>query len=306
ISTVETAQLTATVRDAGGAVLTGRTVTWTTSAPNVASVSGSGLVAGLNPGSVTITATSEGHSGSVTISVTAPASGSNEPAGLTLISDRHFAAFNEAGWTDDKRVNFSLVPDSTSPQPQPTVGQVLYPAGFAGGTEPVNLYTQLGGRSTLYLAFWFKMSPNFYGHPNSSVNKLFHIWIGGLNRVTLAVMGSGTTPSFQPQVRLQQVPAPGGVLNLLPNVVPGAQVVRNRWYKMELVLRANTPGASDGSVEFWLDGVKIGNYPNSAFVTAGQTNTWDTINWAPTWGGTGGVVPADMWMRMSRIYLSGR
>ncbi|HEX2780582.1 MAG TPA: Ig-like domain-containing protein [Gemmatimonadaceae bacterium] len=304
-------QLVATVRDSAGNTLSGRTVTWSTANAGVASVSSAGYVTARAAGSTAVTATSEGRSASATITVSdppvnPPPTGTNEPAGLTLISDRHFAAFNEAGWTDYYATNLSFVADPTAPQSQPTVGQVRYPAGFAGGTEPVNLYTQLGGRHTLYLAFWFKMSPNFYGHPNSSVNKLFHIWIGGSNRVTLAVMGSGTTPSFQPQVRLQQIPVSGGAINLPPNVVSSAQVVRDRWYKWELVLRANTPGVSDGSVEFWLDGAKIASYPNMQFVGAGQGNTWDTINWAPTWGGTGGVVPADQWMRMSEIYLSGQ
>ena len=227
------------------------------------------------------------------------------PLGCTLISDRHFVALNEAGWTDYRATNFSLVPDATAPQVQPTVGQVLYPAGFGGGTEPVNLYVPLGNRATLYLSFWLKISPNFYGHPNSSVNKIFHIWIGGVNRVYLAAMGAGTTASFQPQVRLQQVPAQGNY-NLGPNLVPSTAMVRDRWYKWEVVLRTNTPGVADGSVEFWLNGVKVASYPAVQFVAAGQGNTWESINWAPTWGGTGGVVPADQWMRMNEIYLSGR
>jgi hypothetical protein len=258
-------------------------------------------------GTATITATSEGVVGSATVTaaVPTPPTGTNEPSGLTLISDRHFQAFNEAGWTDYKAGNFSLVPDATAPQAQATVGQVLYPAGFPGGTEPVNLYVPLGNRSTMYLAFWFKMSPNFYGHPNSSVNKIFHIWIGGVNRVYVAAMGAGNISSFQPQVRLQQVPTQAN-LNLGPNLVPSASMVRDRWYKWEIVLHANTPGVADGTVEMWLNGVKIASYTNVQFVAPGQGNTWETINWAPTWGGTGATVPADQWMRMNEIYLSGR
>ncbi|HEX6809389.1 MAG TPA: Ig-like domain-containing protein [Gemmatimonadaceae bacterium] len=65
-----TSQLTATVRDAGGNVLTGRTVTWASSATAAATVSTSGLVTALAPGSATVTATSEGKSGTSAISVT--------------------------------------------------------------------------------------------------------------------------------------------------------------------------------------------------------------------------------------------
>ena len=230
---------------------------------------------------------------------------SNEPQRLTVISVRRFAALNEAGWTDYRAANLSLVADTTAPQSRPTVGQVLYPRGFAGGSEPVNLYVPLGDVKTLYVAFWFKMSPGFYGHPNSSVNKIFHIWIGGANRVYLAAMGSGNTIAFQPQVRLQRVPAQRDY-NLGPNLVPSASMVRDRWYKWEVVLRTNTPGAANGSVEFWLDGVKVATHLGVEFVAAGESNTWTSLNWAPTWGGAGASVPHDQWMRMSEIYISGR
>src|SRR5205814_906461 len=66
----QTVQLTATPRDAGGNPLSGRTVTWSSSNTAVATVSNSGLVSGVTPGSATITATSEGKSGASSITVT--------------------------------------------------------------------------------------------------------------------------------------------------------------------------------------------------------------------------------------------
>jgi len=65
-----TSQLAATVRDAGGNVLTGHTVTWSSSATAAATVSGAGLVTAVAPGSATITATSDGKSGTSAVSVT--------------------------------------------------------------------------------------------------------------------------------------------------------------------------------------------------------------------------------------------
>jgi PKD repeat protein len=62
--------LTATPRDANGNPLTGRTITWLSNASGVASVDGGGLVRGLAAGSATITATSEGKTGTATVSVT--------------------------------------------------------------------------------------------------------------------------------------------------------------------------------------------------------------------------------------------
>jgi trimeric autotransporter adhesin len=62
-------QLATTLRDASGNILTGRAVSWTTSNPSVATVSSSGLVAGVALGTVQITAESEGVLGFVTVSV---------------------------------------------------------------------------------------------------------------------------------------------------------------------------------------------------------------------------------------------
>jgi uncharacterized protein YjdB len=64
-----TLQLAATMRDATGTILTGRTVSWTTSNSSIATVSSSGLVTGAALGNVQITAESEGATSSVTITV---------------------------------------------------------------------------------------------------------------------------------------------------------------------------------------------------------------------------------------------
>jgi uncharacterized protein YjdB len=70
----QTVQLTATPMSATGQPLTGRVTTWSTSAGTVATVSSSGLVTGVAAGSAVITATSEGKSGSATVTVQPPIS----------------------------------------------------------------------------------------------------------------------------------------------------------------------------------------------------------------------------------------
>lgn len=63
------ATLSAILRSASGATLSGRTITWSTSAPNVATVS-SGIVTAIGAGTATITATSEGKNGTAAATVT--------------------------------------------------------------------------------------------------------------------------------------------------------------------------------------------------------------------------------------------
>jgi uncharacterized protein YjdB len=72
-----TVQLTARLTDAFNNELTGRVVSWSSSDPLVASVDQStGLVTGLVPGTATVTATSEGKSGSALVTVTVAPQGS--------------------------------------------------------------------------------------------------------------------------------------------------------------------------------------------------------------------------------------
>lgn len=72
-------QLTATARDAGGATLTGRTITWRSDDGGVAAVSSAGLVTGVAAGTTRIIATVEGRVDTATITVRPP-----QPASVTV------------------------------------------------------------------------------------------------------------------------------------------------------------------------------------------------------------------------------
>jgi hypothetical protein len=66
----QTTQASATLRDASGAILDGRFVSWSSSSGSVATVSVTGLVTAVSTGTATITAASEGRSGWASLSVT--------------------------------------------------------------------------------------------------------------------------------------------------------------------------------------------------------------------------------------------
>src|SRR5260370_8026336 len=88
-----TQQLSTVLTDASGNVLTGRSVTWTSSSLTVATVSAGGVVTGMAPGTATLTATSEGRSGTASAGVSnAPevsVAGSPAPARLTVCPTLH-------------------------------------------------------------------------------------------------------------------------------------------------------------------------------------------------------------------------
>ena len=65
----ETVELSANLLAGSGGVLTGRSVSWATSDPSIATVSSRGVVTGMSPGQVTIEATAEGRRGTASITV---------------------------------------------------------------------------------------------------------------------------------------------------------------------------------------------------------------------------------------------
>ncbi len=87
VSVGRTLQLSALVKGPSGEELSSREITWTSSDPGVAEVTPVGAVTARKPGTATITAQSEGKSGSVTISVAQPtAEPVDEPAAVASVS----------------------------------------------------------------------------------------------------------------------------------------------------------------------------------------------------------------------------
>jgi uncharacterized protein YjdB len=87
----QTLQLTATAKDAQGGTLTGRSIAWSTSDASRATVSSTGLVTGVTTGAVTITASTEGKSGTSSITV------GPKPVGAVILSPTQVSV--EAGGT---------------------------------------------------------------------------------------------------------------------------------------------------------------------------------------------------------------
>jgi len=90
-----TVQLTAVTRDAGGNVLSGRGINWTSVNTGIASVSSSGLVSAVSAGTASVIASSEGQTATSSITVTevpvasvtvSPATSSLQPGGTVQLS----------------------------------------------------------------------------------------------------------------------------------------------------------------------------------------------------------------------------
>ncbi|MEW5931484.1 MAG: Ig-like domain-containing protein, partial [Gemmatimonadota bacterium] len=136
IATGGTVDLSAVARDGAGRILTGRAVTWASSNPAVATVSATGLVTGMSGGAATITATSEGKSGTAAVTVSAPAPVASSVVYAHNFNDGTIGAFGQWGGYTPKPV--SIIADPTG-SGRGSVAKVVYerdPAG--GGSVDVN------------------------------------------------------------------------------------------------------------------------------------------------------------------------
>jgi hypothetical protein len=288
-------------------------IRWTTSNAAVAVVDDSGMVHGVAPGSATIRAAVDGREGTAAIRVTAARSAvattsaaageSREPTGYVEITDRSFAARDDAGWSFNRSSHYDVVIDSTAPGACCTVARATYQRGRSGGDSPATTWYRFAsdGYTELYLSFWLKLSDNWQGH-RSGVNKIGFVWIHGDASVYFSAQGGGSGP-LRPEIRLQAVP--GGARNLVPNR-NHRRVERGRWHHWEVQLVSNAGGRPDGVARLWLDGVPVADYRDVRFASARQERSWESVYWMPIWGGVGDVVRNDMYMLIDRFYASGR
>lgn len=230
----------------------------------------------------------------------------NEPSGFVSLTERLFDAKVENGWKDRKgSVNFTIVQSSTAPKSPNQVGKAYYPAGFKGGTAPLNTWYPLAQtKKNLYVSFWVRFSSNWRGHP-SGMNKIMHFWIGGTNKVVFKAMGSGSNPMLA-SFHLQGINNVPSSINLTSTTSNLGEMKRGQWHQVEIIVRANTGNNKDGTVQWWLDGNLIGNFQNNlGFVTSPMGHSFTEVSWSPTWGGVGGTVTTAQDMQVDHVYISG-
>lgn len=289
------------------------TAKWTSSDTSIATVSSVGVVTAKRSGQALICVTVGGPSACAIVTVPAvvvapppdtqptptpiPTSGSNEPAGMTVLVNRPFNSLTESqGWLTNK---LTIAQDASAPESPSGVLRATYPAGFSGGSSPGTAEFSHAGHRVIYISYWAKLSANFWGHL-TGVNKQLYEWGNGNGIFYFEAAGVGSG-SLTPRVVLQGTPA-DAVLS--PNLVPTARIPRGVWYHVEIVLNGNSSGSADGSVDWWLDGVHIASYSGRQF-TSGATS-WGIFQFQPVWGGVTDVVPATMTLDLDHLHLSGK
>ena len=298
-------QFTATLKDASGNVLTNRAVTWTSNVLSVATVTGTGLVTALAIGTTTITASSEGQSGSGSVTVIAQGAWPNQPAGFRLVNDQPWNLLTGNSWNYLRRtgtVDDDIVADGLAPFSASNVLRIIFTAGCCTNAEPGVHWMSLPTVPEIYTGWWMKLSPNW--EPNG---KITFLWT---NNGTGQVYTNLYPPCSYPEVcspTLQGPPykigantewAPYGQQVWYPNVTT-TWVTPGTWYRVEFYYRWETvPGSSgDGIIRWWVNGVLNGNYTNVHYPNAAG---FQQFEFAPTRL----QVTAEQYMYIDHTYVS--
>jgi uncharacterized protein YjdB len=148
-----TVQLSATTRDMDGNVLTGRPVGWTSSNTAVATVNSSGLVTAVAAGTATITASSEGKSGTATVNVTVgvntvvvtPSTATISVLGSTTLTatvrdpDGNIIAGAPIVWSTSNALVATVAQDGTVSGLLPGTATITATSGTAAGSATITV-----------------------------------------------------------------------------------------------------------------------------------------------------------------------
>ena len=270
----QTVQLAATPKDILGNPLAGRTVTWSSSAPSVATVSSSGLVSGVAMGSATISATSGGVAATAVLTVTAdPGTGTGPQPGAndTIIFQDGFESGSLSQWTQDPATGrYSISTDSGRVKSGTGSLQVLF--------TPTNTYGIITrwfmpGYDEIYVKFDVLFEEGF-----DESNGLHFLAVAG-NRIDdpysswgkPAIVPNGTDffyASVDPEfVSGDATLKPLHFYTYWPDMTccygnrfyqtsPKTALVPGQWQQVVFHVKLNTPGQYDGSQELWINGVK--------------------------------------------------
>jgi uncharacterized protein YjdB len=315
-------QLSATVRDVNGAVVTDRAIAWSSSNSNIAAVSQSGVVTGLAPGQATITATSEGKSGTSSVTVTPIPVGSvtvaPSSASVRVTKTTTFAATvkDASGTVVTNRV---VTWASSNPSVASVAGGVV--TGVAGGTAtitatsegisgtasvtvtliPVGSVTVSPASKSLLATQTFQLTATVKDSAGTVVTDRVVAWtssnasvatVSSAGLVTAVAAGSATiTATSETQFGTSAItvtPVPVGIVLVQPakdTIAPSGTV------QLSAVTEDSVGGILTGRTVTWSSGnAAVATVSTSGLVTA-TTTTGDAVITATSEGksGTGTV-----------------
>jgi hypothetical protein len=298
------AQLRPIALDRGGSRVENAKFQFRSADESIVRVSQDGQLTSQSDGTTTVTATSEGHSDQVAVTVsgtsTAPGGTSaaypNQPAGFVKITEHRGDPWPSDWWLYNPSNRISVIQDGTAPESSLGTIRYTFPAGHLGGrgvgvmghgqgNVGSNDNMQVNGQPVreLYVRFWIKYSAGWQ-QPDANVSKMFYTYQKtNESRNVLHAQLTGAGPTFGTKVESETHEyGVSKVENLTPNV-QGVGLRADRWYLYEFYSRAaSAEGVRDGIVRYWVDGSLVGEHVN----IRRAHHSFTELHWNPVWGGS--------------------
>jgi hypothetical protein len=319
LSSGSSVQLRPTAFDRGGTRIDNATFTFRSANESVAKVSNDGVVTSQSDGTTAVTATSEGRSDHVAVTVasgTTSSGSSNEPAGFVKISEHRGSPWPKDWWLHDPDNNISVVQDNNAPVPSWGTIRYRFPEGHLGGRGPGMMghgSGNAGGAKNMkvngqpvrevYLRVWVRYSTGWQ-NPDA-VSKMYYTYqmnADGTHRnfLHMDLTGARVQPSYGTKIESE---VSGSVVNLNPNM-QAVDIIPGVWFLHELYSRAaSAEGVNDGIVRWWINGTLVGQHTN----LRRSHHPFTELHWNPVWGG-GSSIPVQntQYIDFNGLYVSGR
>ncbi len=188
--------------------------------------------------------------------------------------------------------NDDIVQDATAPRSPLNVLRIHFPPTMTANSEPSVHWMTLPTPKAIYTTWWIKLSPNWVPSPAGGGKITFlHTATG---QVYTGFFGS-TAPHH---LSVNTEWSPYGQVIWDPNVTT-TPLVYGQWYHMEWYMQwESAPGACDGIMRWWVDGVLNGDYPKTCYPNDGGFTQFE---FAPT---LQNPPPATQYMYVDHTYVS--
>ncbi len=244
----------------------------------------------------------------------------NLPAGMRLVADTSFENYVDGTNNADGIVVINWVQNTIESASTfgvrgvPSSGgegtralRTWFPGNHAGeGVGPATL--MVGGLNSRahYMVVRMRYSPNYVLHTNGE--KMFYpvgppLATGGNGAAYAASMnvgGSGHILGYDAPIETSPPMGPLSAANVIPI---------GRWFTVEFFAEMNTPGQSDGTLQVWVDGVRVVNKQGVMLSNSATQQLFDRGRRDFTrGGGISGILtpPEGQWVEVDRLAFYAR
>ncbi|HEU4891293.1 MAG TPA: hypothetical protein VFT47_07070 [Vicinamibacterales bacterium] len=224
-----------------------------------------------------------------------------EPTGLKQLNEQSWNALSDKNWSYLRRTSAKdadIVSDPDAPSSPDRVLRIIFTPDMPRDTEPSVHWISLPEPREVHARWWIKLSSNWTGSPAGACKMTF-LWPspGGHGQVYSALIRSSEPHSVI--VNTEWAPYGQKIWESNWNATP---IYYGRWYRIDWHVRWSTaPGAADGLLRWWVDGVLNGNHFDVVF-PAGAT-AFHQFEFAPT---IQIPPPAEQYMYIDHVSVRGR